>query len=86
MSTTMISKYESRTINTQPEFGDLVECSREEMKSICIENDWDFSGWNPETLADYLRPENFPGCPAAYERAIRRFADKCDVDYFLSIA
>lgn len=78
-------KYASRTINTQEEFGDLVECSAQEMERVCIENGWDFSGWKPETLADYLRPQTF--CDRrSFERAVRRFADAEDIDTILADA
>lgn len=85
MNAELTAKYEARTINTQGEFGDLVECSCEEMREICNQLGWDFSKWNPETLADYLRPETFADV-ASYERAVRRFADAQDVEILLAEA
>lgn len=85
MNAQLTAKYESRTINTQEEFGMLIECSHQEMKLVCDENGWDFSAWKPETLADYLRPEAF--CDAiSFERAVRKFADTEDVDVILADA
>jgi hypothetical protein len=86
MDASLTAKYETRTINTQEEFGDLVECSREEMQAYCESEGWDFSAWKPMTLADYMRPDNFPGYPAAYERAVRRFADTEDIETLLAEA
>lgn len=86
MNAQLTAKYELRTINTQAEFGDLIECSCDEMRAICEEVGWDFSAWKPETLSDYMTPENFPGYPAAYERAVRRFADAEDIETLLADA
>ena len=85
MNAQLTAKYELRTINTQAEFGDLIECSCDEMRAICEALGWDFSAWKPETLADYLRPEAFaPG--GYYERAVRRFADAEDIEALLADA
>jgi len=74
-----------RWINEDERYGDLIECTHDELKASCADLGWEYDENILTPMAEYLSPAHWPTI-GQWEKAIRDYLEKEVAGKIISIS